>query len=204
MPKPSIQTTLSADTTQAARLRRWVVIVGVVAMVANAGAAAFDAWRSYRQTIGDTRRELENAARILAAQIGDSFRTIDVLLRDTADWYSHGGALTTGRDAIDAALTSRAEGLPQLLRMSISNVDGLQQYSSRQGLVAEPDVSDRSVLRRTARQSRARAVRERASHDQARGSQRDCAITPDHRRSGSIRRRSERLHRSRGLTALFP
>ena len=60
MSKPSISefSTPAAETAHAARLRRWVIVVGIVAIAANAGAAAYDSWRSYRQTTQDTSRDL--------------------------------------------------------------------------------------------------------------------------------------------------
>jgi PAS domain S-box-containing protein len=118
--------------------------VGVVAIVANATAAAYDSWRSHLQAVADTSRELENTAHIVAAQTAESLRTMDVLLRDTAEWYARSGAATVP-NAVDAALASRAQGLPQLLRMTISDVHGIRRYSSRSGL-ADLDVSARTYF----------------------------------------------------------
>jgi PAS domain S-box-containing protein len=122
------------------------VIVGVFAIVANACASAYDAWRAYRQSIADTRRELANVAGILAEQMEGSLQAIDVLLRDTADWYARGGA-TTRPWLIDATLATRAEGLPQLMVLTIADAQGIQQYRSRSPRAPGiDDVSERSYF----------------------------------------------------------
>ena len=70
------------DTTRPARLRRWVIAIGVIAIVGNAAIDAFNQWRAYQFEVADTGRELVNTARILAAQSVGSLNTVDVLLRD--------------------------------------------------------------------------------------------------------------------------
>ena len=134
-----------ADRTRAARLRRWVLIIGVVAIVVNATAVAYDQWRSYRQAIDDTTRELANVARILAAQTAGNLRTIDDLLRGTVEWYAREGA-TAKPGTIDEALLSRAAGLPQLLCLSMLNARGTQLYRSRLPLCTVVNITDRSYF----------------------------------------------------------
>jgi PAS domain S-box-containing protein len=137
---------LIGDPTRARRLRRWIIIVGTTAIVANIAASAYDAWRSYRHSMADTRRELSNVARILAEQTEGSLQTVDVLLRDTADWYAHEGKTST-LSGIDAALASRAQGLPQLLSLTISDAHGIEQYRSRlPGPPNVDDITDRSYF----------------------------------------------------------
>jgi len=130
---------------RSARLRRWVIIIGVVAIVANAAAATYDAWRSYRQLMRDATRELSNVAQILASQLEGSLRTVDVLLRDTVDWYRRDGGVSE-RGVVDTALAMRAQTLPQLLALTITDADGIEQYRSRfngiQGSLNERDRDD--------------------------------------------------------------
>jgi PAS domain S-box-containing protein len=146
MHQASIPAASVTDATREARLRRWIVTAGAIAIIANAGASGIDAWRSYRQTINDTRRELATLAQTLAEQAQGSLQTIDVLLRDTADWYSREGS-DYAPGVIDAALASRATGLPQLMVVTISDARGIQQYRSRQ---PRPpgigDITDRSYF----------------------------------------------------------
>jgi len=122
------------------RLHRWVLVIGVIVIAANAVAAAYDAWRSYRNSIAGTGRELVNTARLLAAQTAGTLQSVDVLLRDAADWYEREAGMHPA--AIDVELATRAEGLPWLLRLSISDSRGIQQYSSKADS-PEPDVADR-------------------------------------------------------------
>src|SRR4051812_22500863 len=92
MPKLSTSKATLTESLRAARLRRWVVVLGIVAVGANVAAAAYDTWRSYQITVEDAKRELANVSRILAAQTAGNLRTIDVLLRDTVEWYAREGA----------------------------------------------------------------------------------------------------------------
>src|SRR5262249_51838275 len=115
---------------RSAPLRRWVVVIGIVAIVANACAAVFDAWRSYRNSIADSGRELVNTAHLLAAQTAGTLQSVDVLLRDVADWYEPVG--NTQSIQITTELAARAAGLPWLLRLSISDAQGIQQYRSKE------------------------------------------------------------------------
>jgi PAS domain S-box-containing protein len=118
-----------ADLTRPQRLRRWVVVLGVFVIVANAAAAAYDQWRSYRLTVGNTERELANAARILAAQTAGNLRTVDVLLRDVADTYRRPASTAENGD-VNAGLAGRVEGLQQLVALTIADAEGAQRYRS--------------------------------------------------------------------------
>ena len=138
--------TPGTDTTRPARLRRWVIAIGVIAIVGNAAIDAFNQWRAYQFEIADTGRELVNTARILAAQAVGSLKTVDVLLRDVAAGYPRLAAMTQPGD-INAALAGRIQGLPQLLSLTISDVHGLQRYRSVPfNDDPHPDVSDRSYF----------------------------------------------------------
>ena len=48
------RSTTLEETTRPERLRRWVVVLGVSAIVANLATGAYDQWRSYRFTIEDS------------------------------------------------------------------------------------------------------------------------------------------------------
>ena len=135
-----------ADRTRPERLRRWVVVLGVFVIVANAAAAAYDQWRSYRLTVGNTERELANAARILAAQTAGNLRTVDVLLRDVADTYRRPVSRAENGD-VNAALAGRVEGLQQLVALTIADVEGVQRYRSTPfDSGSPPNIADRSYF----------------------------------------------------------
>jgi hypothetical protein len=71
------------------RLRLGVVALGVLALLAFDGSSAYDAWRSYGHSLVATDREISNLANALAEQTGWSLQAVDLLLRDTARWYSN-------------------------------------------------------------------------------------------------------------------
>ena len=141
---------LAADSpSRFTRLRRRIVAVGVLVIVALAGTSACDAWRTYEQSVSSTDRELSNLARALAEQGARSLQTVDIVLRDTARWYSEVGY--SSPHLVDGALASRAAGLPQVHVIAITDARGVQRHSS--GLpVPVVDLSDRSyfVAQRTA------------------------------------------------------
>ena len=110
------------ESTRAERLRRWVVVIGVLAIVVNLAIVAYTQWRSYRFAVEDNSRELTNDARILAAQAEGTFKAVDVLLREVVDGHMRGRNATV-RD-VDALLTARAQGLPQLLSLAIADGQG--------------------------------------------------------------------------------
>ncbi|MGZ5145579.1 MAG: ATP-binding protein [Burkholderiales bacterium] len=126
------------------RLRRLITAVGVFVIIAFAASSACDAWRTYDQTVAATDRELSNLARALAEQGARSLQTVDVVLRDTARWYSDVGH-TSRAERIESALSNRAAGLPQVHLLAITDASGIQRHSSIEsiGLI---DVSDRSYF----------------------------------------------------------
>ncbi len=119
-----------ADSVRPKRLGRWVVTLGALLIVANAATDAYDQWRAYRFTVDNASRELVNSARILASQTDETLKAVDVLLRDVASDYQHIPTSTQLVD-IDAALAGRANGLPQLLSLTIADAHGSQRYRSR-------------------------------------------------------------------------
>jgi PAS domain S-box-containing protein len=134
------------DPTRPERLRRWVVALGVAAIVANLGIDAFNQWRSYRFAIDDANRELLNDARILAAQTEGTLKTVDVLLREAAESYANDAAAASP-GAVDAVLAGRVQGLPQLLSLTIANAQGVQLYRSRSSNDdSSPSIRDRSYF----------------------------------------------------------
>jgi PAS domain S-box-containing protein len=122
-----------------------VIIIGAAAILANASVAGYDAWRSYRDALDDTNRELVNTARVLSAQTAGTLEAIDVLLRDTASWYEDEGS--HGPVDVLAQLTSRPEVLPWLLGLSIADADGMQYYRSKEAKPFGVDISDRSYFK---------------------------------------------------------
>ena len=128
MAQPSGYAGLLADAPRSARLRSWIVAVGVLVLGAFAGSSAYDSWRSYHDVTAATQRDLANLAKALAEQAEVSLQLVDLLLRDTAAWYENTGPKPG--IATDSILSRRATGLPQVRVVSILDATGTQRYSS--------------------------------------------------------------------------
>src|SRR4030095_2785741 len=130
LPPAPVSVSSAADTTRAARLRSWIVIIGVLALAALAGSSAYDVWRSYEGTMTATHRELSNVTKTLAEQAEGSLQLADLLLRETAAWYRNEQP-EPGYSA-DAKLAARAIGLPQLREVRIIDEHGIPRFRSRE------------------------------------------------------------------------
>ena len=63
---------LLADATRAARLRFWIITIGVLVIAAFASSTAYDTWHSHDYVISANNRELGNLAKALAEQAAGS------------------------------------------------------------------------------------------------------------------------------------
>jgi len=144
------------------RLRALVIAVGVIVICALEGSAVYDAWRSYTRSIEQTHRELGNLARALAEQGARSVQTIDVVVRDTAHWYSEVG-YQMPRDAIEAALANRAAGLPQVHLLTIADAEGVQRHGDQVVLAHDHAQLDELLLVPSVGQLLPRRVGDRAA-----------------------------------------
>jgi PAS domain S-box-containing protein len=144
MGQASASASLLADATRAARLRLWIVIIGVVVMAAFAGSSAYDTWRSHSVVVSATNRELGNLAKALAKQTEDTLRTSDLLLRDTVTWYEtehpESGSVAS------ATLAARAAGLPLVRVVSIMDEHGVPRFRSRELPATVANASDRAYF----------------------------------------------------------
>jgi PAS domain S-box-containing protein len=132
---------LLAGSTRAARLRLWIVIVGVLVIAAFAGSSAYHLWRSYHEAIAATHRELGNMAKTLAEQAEGSLRLVDLLLRETATWYANERPVPS--TAADARLVTRVAGLPQVREVRIVDEHGIPRFRSRELPGDDAALSDR-------------------------------------------------------------
>jgi len=135
---------LLADATRAARLRFWIVTLGVLVIVAFACTTAYDAWRSYDYAIATNNRELGNLAKALAEEAEDSLQLADLLLRDTATWYET--ERPTPASVVDARLASRAAGLPQVRLVAIVDEQGIPRFRSHELPADTSGLSDRAYF----------------------------------------------------------
>jgi signal transduction histidine kinase len=142
MPPPTKRAASAAAQSPRARLGSRIVVVGAVLIAAFVASSAFDAWRLYRQSLAAIDRELVSLARAIAEQTAHSFQTVDVLLRDTRDWYVAGGA-ALAPERVHETLVNRAAGLPQVRGLTVVDANGALLHSSRQFPPPAVDVSDR-------------------------------------------------------------
>src|SRR5882724_11034956 len=125
MSSPSDSSSLQAGTHRFRRLRLGVVTLGVLVIVAFAGSSAYDAWIAYRHSLDATDREINNVAHALAEQTAWSWQAVDLLLRDTARWYTNdSGDIPPER--LDQVLANRTVGVRQVRLVTIVDAQGMQ------------------------------------------------------------------------------
>jgi PAS domain-containing protein len=145
MSSPSYPASLHSGSRRFKRLRLGVVVLGVLVILGFAGSSAYDAWRSYGRVLEATDREITNVANALAEQTALTWQTVDLLLQDTARWYSSdSGEIPPER--LDEALASRTAGVRQVRLVTIIDAHGLQRHRSRGHSPPNLDVSDRSYF----------------------------------------------------------
>jgi len=128
--------------TSSERLRQRIVAVGIVLIAAFAGSAIYDGWRLHQQIMFATERELGNLAKALAEQGARNLQAVDLLLRDTGEWWERAGQ-DLSPEALSAALAARVVGVSQVSVLTLVDREGMQRHRSR--VTGEPlaDVSDR-------------------------------------------------------------
>jgi PAS domain S-box-containing protein len=135
----------SAASSRFRRLRRGIVVLGVLVTLAFAASSAYDGWRAYLNALSATEREIDNESKTLAEQTAWSFQAVDLLLEDTARWYRTDG-FRMAPDRIDEALANRASGVPRVRLLTITDAQGIQRYRSIGPVPPNLDVSDRSYF----------------------------------------------------------
>ena len=133
------------DSLRLKRLRLGALTLGILVILAFAISSAFDAWRSHQRAIVMTDREIGNVANALAEQTAWAFRAVDLLLLDTAQWYSNEGR-NIDPARINELLESRTAGVKQVRLVTIVDARGIPLYRSREGTTPNVVVSDRSYF----------------------------------------------------------
>src|SRR5438128_549780 len=144
MSRAAASGSLPADATRAARLRFWLISIGVLVIAAFAGSSAYDSWRSFHQDISATHRELSSTAKTLAEQAEGRLQLADLLLRETAAWYQT--ERPAPGTAADARLAARAAGLPQVREVRIIDEHGIPTFRSRELPGDDAALSDRAYF----------------------------------------------------------
>jgi PAS domain S-box-containing protein len=145
MAEPSESSAQSSGPNRFRRLRRRIVVLGVLVILAFAGSSVYDAWRSYGNTLAATNREIGNVATALAEQTAWTFQGIDLMLLDTARWYQS-ARLEMAPERLDEVLANRTAGVRQIRFMTITDARGIQQHHSRASLPSHLNVSDRAYF----------------------------------------------------------
>jgi len=127
------------------QLRRGIIVLGLMVILALSASAAYDSWRAYRNALSATEREISNEARTLAEQTAWTFQAVNLLLEDTARWYRTDGIRMDSK-RVDEVLANRAAGLRQVRALAISDAQGVQRQRSTRALAADLDISERSYF----------------------------------------------------------
>jgi PAS domain S-box-containing protein len=145
MPSANGHVPANAGSIRFNRLRLGVVVLGVLVILAFAGSSAYDAWSSYRHTLAATNREIGNVANALAEQTAWTLQAVDLLLLDTARWYSS-DSRAIPPESLGAALAARTAGVQQVRLVTIVDSQGHPRYRSRGLNAPNYNVSDRSYF----------------------------------------------------------
>jgi len=145
MPSPTDSASPNAGALRFRRLRRRVVTLGVLVILAFAGLSVYDILLSYRHALSTTNREIGNVANALAGQTSWTWQTVDLLLRETARWYRD-DVPEIPAERIDEVLANRVSGVRQVRLVTIVDAQGFQRHRSRGSSPPNLDVSDRTYF----------------------------------------------------------
>ena len=145
MSSPSSSASLQPGSNRFRRLRLGVVALGVLVIVAFGGSSAYDAWISHRHALIATDRELSNVAHALAEQTAWTWQAVDLLLRDTARWYTV-ASHEVPPELLDQGLATRTAGVRQVRLVTIVDAQGIQRHRSRGSSPPDLSVADRSYF----------------------------------------------------------
>ena len=121
-------------------LRRRIVALGSLLIVAFAASSGYDVWRSYRRSLQATDQALTTLSRALAEQAARSFQSVDLIMRDTASWYANYGDRFAPELARER-LAQHAVGLP-LLGIVVLDAERVPRYSWFSSRLPEADIPD--------------------------------------------------------------
>ena len=142
---PAASSLSDADSPRFKSLRLGVLALGILVILAFTISSVYDSWRSYRGVIAATDREIVNVANALAEQTAWTFRAVDLLLLDTAQWYRNDGR-DTPSERLNESLANKAAGVKQVSLVTIVDAHGIQRHRSRGVSPPNLDVSDRSYF----------------------------------------------------------
>ncbi len=126
-----------AATRSGRALRALILGLGLVLIVAFTANAFYDVNRTLQQTLVAQNRDLTNLAHALAENVRSNLQTVDLLLRDTGEWYL-AEAADSGPHAVLSELQARIAGLRPVLALKVIDAAGVVRFSTlHEGTVAK-------------------------------------------------------------------
>lgn len=126
-------------------LRALILGMGTVLIVAFTGNGLYDVNRSLHQTLTAQDRELTNLSNALAENLRGNLQTLDLLLRDTAEWYLTEGV--HGRpEVVLPELQARVVGFKSVLALKIVDASGAVRFSTANDPAPSNDVDDHAYF----------------------------------------------------------
>ena len=112
--------------------------IGGLFIAAIAAFAGFDIYRGYQAAVGETSRELDTQARVLAEQTARSLQTIDLVLRHIVETHDSGALAGKNPLELHAYLKDQAVGLSQVEGLTLIDSAGQVRATSVMPGVPEP------------------------------------------------------------------
>ena len=130
--------------------RRSIPWVGGIFIAVIVALAAWDTQRSYDASVGETGRELDAQARVIAEQTARSLQTVDLVERHVAEGWRSGALPAMSREELHEHLKQQAVGLVQIEGLAIFDADGRFVASSNvlPGGTGVPNVANVPAFRR--------------------------------------------------------
>jgi PAS domain S-box-containing protein len=123
-------------------MRRRVVIIATVLLLAMCVSIGMDVRRSHEVARSAADRELTNLTSSLAEQTARAFQSIDLILRNTAPWIKIAEARGVSKEEIDQHLQQQIAGVPQIRAFSIVDIAGGGASTSPDQAVPSGGLSD--------------------------------------------------------------
>jgi PAS domain S-box-containing protein len=125
------------------RVWRRIPWIGGLFIAVIAAMAGHDIYRGYQAAVGDTGRELDSQARVIAEQTARSLQTIDRVLAHVVEEHASGSLAGMSQAELHAYLKDQVVGLSQVEGLTLIDASGRVRATSVVAQVPEPvpDVS---------------------------------------------------------------
>ncbi|HUA56722.1 MAG TPA: response regulator, partial [Candidatus Sulfotelmatobacter sp.] len=127
-------------------LSRWLQILAVALLVVIAGIRARELIQAREMALADASLQMSRLDMVFAEQTGRAFESVDLVLRGAIEGAAPRMADPDARDAVDAALQRRIQGVRQLKALDIADRAGRIVFSSRSRGADRSSIADQSYL----------------------------------------------------------